>query len=259
MGGPRLRNMSSSCNNDRHSGAKLLNATDPPIEEKKTKNDMRESSITLQAVEIDAASALSPMSSTLASMSTLQNITLDSAVSRPAIHDALLPGSSVGPSAGNRNIYYMHPEQTLSCHLNKAYNGDDAERGSNVVHAMNCKQQPPLSQSIQYNQPVLRRGKWTAEEEAYANAVVREFNSGYLDAPAGTTLRIYLSEKLQCDPMRITKKFTGNDSIGKRVFHPTGRSGDGLTKEAKDAQVSCTILYSYLQIECSTHREPSAS
>ena len=63
----------------------------------------------------------------------------------------------------------------------------------------------------------LRRGKWTAEEEAYALAAIRDFNSGYLDAPPGTTLRAYLSENLQCDPMRITKKFTGDASIGKKV------------------------------------------
>ena len=63
----------------------------------------------------------------------------------------------------------------------------------------------------------LRRGKWTPEEEAYALAAIRDFNSGFLDAPPGTTLRTYLSEKLQCDPMRITKKFTGEASIGKKV------------------------------------------
>lgn len=50
--------------------------------------------------------------------------------------------------------------------------------------------------------------------------VIRDFNAGYLNAPAGTTLRAYLSEKLHCDPMRITKKFTGEACIGKRVFHP---------------------------------------
>lgn len=49
----------------------------------------------------------------------------------------------------------------------------------------------------------LRRGKWTVEEEAYVARVIQDFNSGYLDAPAGTTLRSYLSEKLQCDPMRV--------------------------------------------------------
>jgi len=69
----------------------------------------------------------------------------------------------------------------------------------------------------------LRRGKWTPEEEAYAARVIRDFNYGYLDAPAGTTLRTYLSEKLNCDPMRITKKFTGDSCIGKRVFHPAVR------------------------------------
>ena len=64
----------------------------------------------------------------------------------------------------------------------------------------------------------LRRGKWTSEEEAFALAAIRDFNSGYLDAPGGTTLRSYLSDRLQCDPMRITKKFTGDDSIGKKVI-----------------------------------------
>jgi hypothetical protein len=69
----------------------------------------------------------------------------------------------------------------------------------------------------------LRRGKWTVEEEAYVARVIQDFNSGYLNAPAGTTLRSYLSDKLHCDPMRITKKFTGDACIGKRVFHPAVR------------------------------------
>lgn len=51
----------------------------------------------------------------------------------------------------------------------------------------------------------LRRGKWTAEEEAYVARVIQDFNSGYLDTPAGTTLRTYLSEKLKCDPMRYVQ------------------------------------------------------
>jgi hypothetical protein len=70
----------------------------------------------------------------------------------------------------------------------------------------------------------LRRGKWSIEEEDYVRVVIQDFNSGFLDAPAGTTLRTYLSEKLQCDPMRITKKFTGDSCIGKRVFHPAVRN-----------------------------------
>jgi len=70
----------------------------------------------------------------------------------------------------------------------------------------------------------LRRGKWTPEEEAYVTRVIQDFNGGVLNAPAGTTLRSYLSDKLNCDPMRITKKFTGEACIGKRVFHPAVRT-----------------------------------
>mmetsp|Transcript_17827 Transcript_17827/g.51035 ORF Transcript_17827/g.51035 Transcript_17827/m.51035 type:complete len:498 (+) Transcript_17827:231-1724(+) len=70
----------------------------------------------------------------------------------------------------------------------------------------------------------LRRGKWTPEEEEYVTRVISDFNAGFLRAPPGTTLRSYLSEKLNCDPMRITKKFTGELAIGKRVFHPVART-----------------------------------
>ena len=68
----------------------------------------------------------------------------------------------------------------------------------------------------------LRRGKWTAEEEAYVERVIRDFNGGLLDAAPGTTLRSYLSAKLNCDPMRITKKFSGASCLGNKVFHSAG-------------------------------------
>jgi hypothetical protein len=42
----------------------------------------------------------------------------------------------------------------------------------------------------------LRKGKWTVEEERYANKIIYMFNNGILQIPAGTTLRSYLSEKL---------------------------------------------------------------
>ena len=82
-----------------------------------------------------------------------------------------------------------------------------------------------------------RRGKWTAEEEDYVARVIQDFNSGFLNAPAGYTLRSYLSDKLQCDPMRITKKFTGESCIGKRVFHPAVRTAANAAAIDK-AQVS---------------------
>ncbi|KAJ1448184.1 hypothetical protein M885DRAFT_450534, partial [Pelagophyceae sp. CCMP2097] len=65
-----------------------------------------------------------------------------------------------------------------------------------------------------------RKGKWTVEEESYTTAVIREFERGMLSCAPGTTLRSFLSEQLNCDPMRITKKFAGDASIGKRVFAP---------------------------------------
>jgi hypothetical protein len=79
------------------------------------------------------------------------------------------------------------------------------------------------------------------EEEAYVARVIQDFNSGFLNAPAGTTLRTYLSDKLQCDPMRITKKFTGDACIGKRVFHPAVRS-TGNAATIDKAQVSGYII-----------------
>jgi hypothetical protein len=99
------------------------------------------------------------------------------------------------------------------------------------VYASQAAAMPTLPKKLS-----LRRGKWTVEEEAYVARVIHDFNCGFLYAPAGTTLRSYLSEKLQCDPMRITKKFTGDACIGKRVFHPAVRSA-GNTSAIDKAQV----------------------
>ncbi|KAG5190616.1 hypothetical protein JKP88DRAFT_143084, partial [Tribonema minus] len=64
----------------------------------------------------------------------------------------------------------------------------------------------------------LRRGKWTQEEDAYARRLIAEFKAGLLPLTDGTTLRTFLSIMLNCDPMRISKKFTGAHCIGKQVF-----------------------------------------
>jgi hypothetical protein len=42
----------------------------------------------------------------------------------------------------------------------------------------------------------LRKGKWTIEEENYANEIILLFNKGLLPILPGTTLRSYLSDKL---------------------------------------------------------------
>lgn len=103
------------------------------------------------------------------------------------------------------------------------------------------KNNSPSSSSSPSKSGQLRRGKWTVEEEAYVARVIQDFNSGYLDAPAGTTLRTFLSEKLNCDPMRITKKFTGDACIGKRVFHPVVRAANNSLAIAQ-AQEELRVL-----------------
>lgn len=77
----------------------------------------------------------------------------------------------------------------------------------------------------------LRRGKWTPEEEAYANRLIQEFKAGLLPLTDGTTLRTFLSKLLNCDPMRISKKFVGSNCIGKQVFRRRTADLNRLTPE----------------------------
>lgn len=63
-----------------------------------------------------------------------------------------------------------------------------------------------------------RKGRWLPEEEEYAKFLVEEFEAGLSpNLEHGTTLRAYLSKKLFCSPMRISKKFTGK-KVGTQVF-----------------------------------------
>ena len=79
--------------------------------------------------------------------------------------------------------------------------------------------------------PPLRRGKWTPEEEAYANRLIQEFKAGLLPLTDGTTLRTFLSKLLNCDPMRISKKFVGSNCIGKQVFRRRNADLNRLTPD----------------------------
>jgi hypothetical protein len=64
----------------------------------------------------------------------------------------------------------------------------------------------------------LRSGKWLPEEEEYAQLLIALFDGGLLiDCDNGATLRSYLSQKLRCAPMRISKKFAGK-GIGKSIY-----------------------------------------
>ncbi|TMW59430.1 hypothetical protein Poli38472_004499 [Pythium oligandrum] len=82
------------------------------------------------------------------------------------------------------------------------------------------------------NPPGMRKGKWTAEESAYCDRLIEEFKKGNLPLAEGTTLRTFLSKLLNCDPMRISKKYTGDQCIGKIIFR---RREDELTKEEMES------------------------
>ena len=58
-----------------------------------------------------------------------------------------------------------------------------------------------------------------AEEEEYTTRVIHYISSGLITLPENKTLRSYLAEKLNCDPMRITKKYAGTACLGKRIHH----------------------------------------
>eukprot|EP01035_Chromulina_nebulosa_P027700 gene27700-36455_t len=65
---------------------------------------------------------------------------------------------------------------------------------------------------------MIHHGKWTREEENYADRLISDFEAGILsDCEDGCTLRSYLAKSLNCAPMRISKKYSGQ-RIGKLVF-----------------------------------------
>ena len=45
-------------------------------------------------------------------------------------------------------------------------------------------------------------GRWTDEEELYAESIIEDFNARNLDIPRGLSLRSYLARELQCSPKR---------------------------------------------------------
>ena len=113
----------------------------------------------------------------------------------------------------------------------------------------NAKKKPKKDRSK------LRKGKWTVsqsmkfdtesfpvvayvispirrtqpEEEEYTSRIIHYFSSGIFTLPEGTTLRAYLAEKLNCDPMRITKKYAGASCLGKRIYHLCDRTPATVT------------------------------
>lgn len=62
----------------------------------------------------------------------------------------------------------------------------------------------------EYDNTTLKAGKWSVEEEIYCKQLIDAFENGKLpDCMEGSSLRAYLAKKLNCSPMRISKKFAG--------------------------------------------------
>jgi hypothetical protein len=89
----------------------------------------------------------------------------------------------------------------------------------------------------------LRSGKWIKEEEDYAELLISLFEKGQVeDCENGCTLRSFLSRKLHCAPMRISKKYAGK-GIGKMVYLSklnVGISMPGEEHKATTARVKVT-------------------
>lgn len=108
----------------------------------------------------------------------------------------------------------------------------------------------------------LRRGKWTVEEEQFALRLIEEFRAGLLPLTDGTTLRTFLSKLLNCDPMRISKKFVGDNCIGKQVFrHASGEVNGFISAERmeKSKRELAELERKFLDRLLSSSTAPSAS
>jgi hypothetical protein len=84
----------------------------------------------------------------------------------------------------------------------------------------------------------MRAGRWTKEEEAYANRLIEEFSAGLLPMHDGRMLRMFLAKALNCDPMRISKKFVGNSAIGKQVYKRQQDKIDRLSEHELNAKIT---------------------
>ena len=77
--------------------------------------------------------------------------------------------------------------------------------------------QPILVQdtSSLHNSP--RVGKWTDEEGKYIDRLLELFIQGHVYCAHGISIRVVLSRVLNCDPMRLSKKFQ-KKPLGKHTF-----------------------------------------
>lgn len=94
---------------------------------------------------------------------------------------------------------------------------------------------------VEYDNSSPKSGKWSPEEEQFAQHLIHEFELGVLtDCEEGCTLRSYLAKKLNCAPMRISKKFAGQ-CIGKHVFTRKFNNTNEITEYPPNKYIKLTL------------------
>jgi hypothetical protein len=91
-----------------------------------------------------------------------------------------------------------------------------------------------------------RSGKWSAEEEALAIQLIVEFENGTFATDvcsSGCTLRSFLSRRLMCAPMRISKKFA-KKQIGKLMYTPRSNLHEDPPDQSKLKLLEATYFAS---------------
>ena len=113
----------------------------------------------------------------------------------------------------------LTPPQRLSCSSDDGPSSLKSVSKSLKYSKKTLKAKAPTKTKEAPNEP-LRKGCWSAEEEAYVQVLMENFLGGSLRIETGTTLRTFLSRKLNCNPMRISKKYAANSKIGKICYAP---------------------------------------
>lgn len=130
------------------------------------------------------------------------------------------------PAGTSQMIINEHPMGSSIAHPPKA----PPAPSNTAPIAMETEKPSTNNNNISHNnnfwdhQP--RRGKWTREEEIYADLLIENFEKGHINEKNGCTLRSFLARKLHCAPMRISKKYAGK-GIGKMVYVSLANSGRG--------------------------------
>ncbi|RLO05259.1 hypothetical protein DYB28_012107 [Aphanomyces astaci] len=101
--------------------------------------------------------------------------------------------------------------------------------------ANGSRKSKPCGASSLPKRTALRSGGWTEAEMEYTLRLSADFKDGLVsDAATGILLRQYLSLKLNCSPMRLSKKFDKSSGIlGMHRYDPTASVLSGLTPEMR--------------------------